>query len=68
MNEYKVKECYRQEGANVAEVGDLNTIKAKNLDNAKKRALSDKAFERTILVVADSTGNVISIYRNGTWN
>lgn len=68
MNEYKVKECYRQETAIVAEVIELNTIRAKNLDNAKRRALADKAFSRTILVLADLAGNVLSTYKNGTWN
>lgn len=68
MNEYKVKECYRQETATVAEVIELNTIRAKNLENAKRRALADKAFNRTILVLADLTGNVLSTYKNGTWN
>ncbi len=65
MTTYKIKECYRQEGAQVED--GLNTIKAMNLENAKRTALRDKAFSRTILVLANESGAVVATYKNGSW-
>ena len=67
MTEYQVKECYWQSTSQL-EADELpNRIKAKSLESAKRRMVADKQFAHTLLVIADASGAVLSVYQRGVW-